>query len=278
MVVLRPYRETLWRRGCLIAALIGVVFLLVAIGVRAPAPLPWYQRVALGTGAPLMRGMLALSRTVGAWFGWGRHGEMAMLQRHIAELEAQLAVAKEAVAERDRLSTLLGVAKANPTGIPALVIGHDPRAEFHTVLIDRGAAEGVTKGMVAVTGAGLVGRVGQVAPHEATVLLLIDPNHAVDVWVQRSRVRGLLVGAGNGATLNRLDGITRLEYLTPDADIVPGDALVTTGLDRRSPKGIAVGTVRSVEHGAPGVYTAAAVVPFVDWGAVEEVLLVRGDQ
>lgn len=230
----------------------------------------------------LVGGMQWLSRTLRHPFINPSQREITQLRRVVAIQRAELAVTKEALLERDRLIALLKISERysqipNPQSPPlaARVIAHDPRAMFKTLVINRGTDAGVRKGMIAVAGAGLVGRVEQVAAHEATIVLLIDPNHAVDVWVQRSRIRGLLTGSGRSMLMHRLTGVTRLEYLAETADILADDVVVTTGLDGRYPKGIPVGTVRTIWRGAPGMYTEAEVVPFVDWEAVEEVALIQ---
>lgn len=184
--------------------------------------------------------------------------------------------AEELRLERDRLRVLLGLKEQNPAGsITAEVTAHHPHTAMQTLLIDRGSQDGVVKGMIALQEGGLVGRVERVANHHATVLLLTDPNHAVDVWTQRSRVRGLLVGRGGVAQFQRTVGVTRLEYLEEGMDILPGDVVVTTGLEGRYPKGVPVGTVQTVERGEFGSALEAKVLPFVDWQAIEELLLVH---
>ncbi len=107
-------------------------------------------------------------------------------------------------------------------------------------------------------------------------MLLTDPNHAVDVLVQRSRVRGIMLGTG-GDDLRLRSGSTigRLEYVRGVVDVVVGDVLVTSGLDGRYPAGIPVGELTKVRRTTEGTLDYAEVVPFVDWNAIQLVSLVR---
>ena len=64
-------------------------------------------------------------------------------------------------------------------------------------------------------------------------------------------------------------GVSRIEYLEGRTNIRPGDAVVTSGLDGRFPRGLPVGTVQRVERTAAGFLRRAEVVPLIDWTNVE---------
>ncbi|MBI2346212.1 MAG: rod shape-determining protein MreC [Deltaproteobacteria bacterium] len=273
MVLLRPYRESVSRHRW------GWI---LAIGALICCGAYWWPRwdVAAPFAASIARIASPAIGAVERLRAWllGPHGADRQALHRLEEVlvvqRAALASMEELRRERDRLRALLELPVGEPVPtVTARVVAHDPRAMFKTILIDRGAANGVHKGMVAVTRGALVGRVEQVAERQATVLLLIDPNHVVDVWSQRNRARGLLVGSGYSAFLHRLAGVTKLEYLADEADLSVGDMLVTTGLDGRYPKGIPVGTVRTISRSEPGSYLEAEVLPLIDWAAIEEVAL-----
>jgi len=78
--------------------------------------------------------------------------------------------------------------------VAAEVIGKDPSAWFKTVIIDKGQADGLTKGLPVVMPQGIVGQVVEVANRYSKVMLILDRNSAVDALVQRTRARGVLKG------------------------------------------------------------------------------------
>ena len=98
---------------------------------------------------------------------------------------------REALATNTRLRKLLEFkeAMAQPT-VAARIVGKDPSLWFRSVVIDRGSNDGVAKGMPVVSGDGVVGQVFTVSPNFAKVLLAISPSSAIDVLMQKSRVRG----------------------------------------------------------------------------------------
>ena len=66
-----------------------------------------------------------------------------------------------------------------------------------SVLIDRGNASGVRKGMAVVTPDGIVGKVLAVYPFASQVLSVTDPGFAAGVESQKNHVHGVLKGLGN---------------------------------------------------------------------------------
>jgi rod shape-determining protein MreC len=62
-----------------------------------------------------------------------------------------------------------------------------------------------------------------------------------------------------------------MAYVPSFADVIPGDRIVTSGIDGVFPKGIGIGTVRASE--AAGVARSILVAPEVDFSRLEEVLV-----
>ena len=217
----------------------------------------------------------AVARTWSHYVGLiGVSEENDALKQRIAELEGQLVRAREVRQENKRLKALLSYDDSFPREtVVARVISSDPRAQFKSLTINRGYKDGVEPLMPVIGPRGLVGKVGKVAAHTAQVLLIIDPNSAVDAVVQRSRARGLVVGQAGRTVLRSGHYLTRLEYLRRVSDVREGDVLVTSGLDRIFPPGIPVGTLHGLKTTPYGVFKEAVVVPFEDMAELQEVMV-----
>jgi rod shape-determining protein MreC len=150
--------------------------------------------------------------------------------------------------------------------VAAEVIGRDPSAWSRTLIIDKGSRDGLSQGQPAVVPDGVAGQVVEVAAHYAKVLLITDPNNAVDALVQRSRARGIVKGGEGGSCL--------LDYAMRKDEIRVGDTIVTSGLDGVYPKGLRVGSVTSVSRRHSGMFQDVVVSPFVDFEKIEEVLVI----
>lgn len=151
--------------------------------------------------------------------------------------------------------------------LPARVIGRSPDNWFETITLDRGLRDGVRKDMPVVTERGLVGRVSRVTQLTATVTLLIDRGSGVGAVVGRTRYPGVVVGQHSGMP-------PRMQFFDRDAQVQPGDEIVTSGLGGIFPKGIRIGTVQSLEQRDYGLVKAATIQPYVDFGRLERVLVV----
>ena len=106
----------------------------------------------------------------------------------------------------------------------------------HIVVVDKGTHFGVYSKQPVLDAEGVVGQVIRALPLSSEVMLITDPNHAISVEVRRNGLRTIAVGSGR---YNRLN----LPFLPNNADILPGDTLITSGLDNVFPQGYPVAVV-----------------------------------
>lgn len=178
---------------------------------------------------------------------------------------------RELERENARLKALLGYRRQHAHVTAARVVAENGSAWARTAIVDRGTRDGVRVKDIAITERGVVGQVWNVvSPDSAMVVLLTDSNSGIGAIVQRSRAVGILKGRGRGLPV--------LTYLSQDADIRPGDVLVTSGRGGVFPKGLPLGTIVRVLREEDGVGKSAEVRPFADLNQLEEVLLVRGGE
>ena len=170
-----------------------------------------------------------------------------------------------------RLRNLLDFQKTpNNQVLAAEVIGKDPSGWFKTVIIDKGKAEGLQKGLPVVLPQGVVGQVIEVSSHYSKVMLIIDRNSAVDALVQRSRARGIIKGSSADQC--------RFEFVLRKHDVQIGDTVIASGLDGVYPKGLLIGRVSDLGGRKSDIFYDIAVAPFVDYETLEEVLVILGPE
>ena len=166
-----------------------------------------------------------------------------------------------------RLRNLLKFQKSLANRVVAAeVIGKDPSAWFKTVIIDKGKADGLQKGLPVVLPQGIAGQVIEVSDHYSKVMLIIDRNSAVDALVQRSRARGIIKGASADKC--------RFEFVLRKNDVQVGDTVVASGFDGVYPKGLRIGQISDLSERNSDIFYKITVTPFVDYEKLEEVLVI----
>ncbi len=143
--------------------------------------------------------------------------------------------------ENKRLRVLLEMRERHPVEgriAEILYAARDPFAR--RVIIDKGMQHGIEPGQAVVDEIGVVGQVVRVFPLTAEVSLLTDKEQAIPVQVQRNGLRAVLEGAGAG--------VMELRYLAANAEVVPGDVLITSGLDGVYLPGLPVAKVANIDR------------------------------
>lgn len=197
--------------------------------------------------------------------------ENKRLWDELTECRAAAYSSREALATNTRLQKLLAFKESfDEPMLAARIVGKDPSLWFRTVIVDRGGNDGLSKGMPVVNGEGIVGQVFAVSPNYSKILLAIAPSSAIDVLLQKSRVRGILKGAGSLTY--------KLDYVLKTVDVQEGDHVITAGYGGAFPTGMPVGIVSKVTKKRRGMFLDIEVKPAVDFLTLEELLIIEKEK
>lgn len=250
-----------------------IFFILILVALASSQTLRSWVRSGL---SPIVRQVSQWGEGLqGAWRNYvalvGTAKENQELLHRLQALEGELA--------RLRESSRSSQIQTNPShpGIEARVLAQDPHSLMRAVTINRGLHHGVRVGDVALVDQQLVGRVVQSSGSSAQVMLLTDPRLQISVIAQGTRAKGVLSGKRQELSLDREIYLTQGEYFDGKAEIVPGEILMTSGLDGLFPQGIPVGRVRSVASDANGLFQRAEVETLVEPQKLERIWIQAHD-
>lgn len=181
----------------------------------------------------------------------------ARLQRYAA-LEAENARLRSMLEARDRVRERVRVAEI-------LSVSANPFR--HVLVVDKGTNDGVYDGQAIVDADGVIGQVVEADVLSSQCLLISDPGHDLPVEVNRNGLRTIARGTGE---YDRLD----LPFLPNNADIEPGDLLVTSGLGGAFPSGYPVAVVEKVTRLPQEPFAEVSATPAAALDQVREVMLI----
>lgn len=150
--------------------------------------------------------------------------------------------------------------------LPCEVIARSREGWWQSVRVDKGTAHGLVPGMAVVSVEGLVGRTVEVSDHTCDVLLVSDPACKVSAKIARTGSFGIVAGRGPSW---KGQAICRMEFINKNAEIRPGDEVLTSGLGGVFPTGLLIGYVDRVVTDASGLYQYADIVVKADLGTLE---------
>lgn len=196
------------------------------------------------------------------------------LQIDYMQLQYQYSQLEEEAQENNRLKALLEAQSKYDELEPiyAKVIAKEAGRWFDLFSINKGTLSGVSKGMAVISADGLVGRVYEAGLNYAKVICIINADSAVSCLVERTRDNGIMKGQLSAASD---DDTCRMYYVPSVNDIMPGDSVVTSGLDGVYPKGLVVGTVTEVSRQSDTSSQYISIKPAADFKHIEEVLVLQ---
>ena len=197
------------------------------------------------------------------------------LELRLGRLEAELRVTRGKLqqmsaleAENARLKALLEAKSQMRDEIRvAEIMAVDANPYRHNIVIDVGESDGVYDGQAIIDADGVIGQVFEAGLQTSQAILISDPSHALPVEVNRNGLRTIAKGTGD---FDRLD----LPFLPNNADIEPGDLLVTSGLGGAFPSGYPVATVSTVNRIPQEPFADVSAVPMSSLDQVREVMLI----
>ena len=198
--------------------------------------------------------------------------ENKQLQQQLLRIEGSVQIQAALQQENQRLRDLLEATRGRAFTFQFAEMQRVDLDPFsHKVWIDRGVNEGVFIGQAVIDGLGIVGQVEDVHRHFSTVRLISDPDHALPVQINRTGLRTVAYGSGETSHL-------LMPNVPMQADVTPGDMIVTSGLGDRFPAGFPVGEVERVERDRGETFATVYMRPFAALDRGREVLLIKPQQ
>jgi rod shape-determining protein MreC len=262
------------RKVVLLGSLVAACLLLLTLQMRG------YGSVARDAfavvTAPIQTGLAKASRaTFGLWstyLDWKNvRADNRRLREEVQELRIQGLRVNETDDENRRLRRLLALQEHLPlTTLSGEVIAREWGGWIRSLTVNRGRGDNVPRLTAVISPSGLIGRVVDVRPGVSIVQVLTDPTSTVGAHVLRTRTPGIVEGDPRGTL--------RFKFMARDgASIQNGDVLVTAGQGGLFPRGIPIGTVRTIDNRGAALFHYAELTPAVDFARIDEVLLVTGD-
>jgi rod shape-determining protein MreC len=155
--------------------------------------------------------------------------------------------------------------------VAAEILARDSSTWWRTVTINRGKDDGVEGDMPVVTDEGLVGKTTTVSKNISVVLLVSDETCKVAASVEGSREQGIVAGE---RVVGGLTPLLTLNFLTKQANLQPGQKVVTSGVGGVFPRGLVIGNVKAFKVRA--LDGQAQLTAAVDLSQLEDVFVVTG--
>ena len=259
-------RRTGW---VLIVVLVAQLVYLAVRGARSGDT--WLESVGLRVLGPAARAVTSVPTSLGELREGIRlrhtlQDENGRLRRENEELRLRLLQLSDLENDMRRLGAAVEYTTPPVGGIRAVDVVYVDHASWLRTLVIYTGDTPARMNQPVLSSSGLVGRVVTVAGPYAKVQLITDRAASVGAMILRTRRQGVVRGSGLG------QGGLDLDYVPRQADVKPGDRVLTAGIDGVYPRGIPIGTVVQVESGGQ-LFHRIHVATAVDLGALDQVYL-----
>lgn len=198
----------------------------------------------------------------------GLQKENKELRSKVNELESEVARMSVSKKENEGLKRDLGFkTDSGFETITAEITFFDPTNIRESIIIDKGANDGVKEKMAATSEGFLIGRVTEVYSNTAKIILISDPLSSVPALITDVNAAGLVQGqVGFGLTINQVP---------QEIDMKKGQTIVTSGLGGEYPKGLILGKVENITKKNNSIFQTASIRTLVDFKSLERVQLIK---
>lgn len=223
----RRGKRTAWKVGLL--ALVSITLITLDYRGQLRGPVSGARRVASDVVSPLTGAVDDVLHPIGSFFaGAVNYGSLqqqnAKLRLELRKRSAAQAAVQRLQSELDQLTALDKLPWASALSVPTVVAevaGTNASNFDETVVLNKGTADGVDKGMPVVDGKGLVGQVVAATAHQATVQLVTDARTVVSVTYGTAGALASVDGGGPGSALS-------VQYVNPGTVLHRGMVLTTS--------------------------------------------------
>jgi rod shape-determining protein MreC len=200
--------------------------------------------------------------------------ENAALKADNEQLQEEARSATEIQRENELLTGLLQLRSGLSYHTQAVtVIGRDSSEARRAIVIDRGTDDGIAIGQIVITSGGaLAGRVTEVGPNFAHVVLINDSSSTV--------IGQLLTSAATGKVIGQLGGALVMQDVDSAAKVATGEEVFTAGIELTGgirspyPKGLLIGAVVDVTRDPNEVVQTVFLDPAAPLDTLEYLLVI----
>ena len=170
------------------------------------------------------------------------YSENEMLRAENEQLRGWRNIALQLSAEQEDLKRIMAYVPPQKSKSVVAKVLTDTGSRFSkSLIVSAGRHQGVSKGDIAMTSAGVYGRIVEVGKNASRLMLLTDYASRVPVAVGSEKVTCILAGDGSNTP--------KLVSLPEDSAIRPGDIVLTSGQVGVYPSGLGIGVVESIDSG-----------------------------
>ena len=196
------------------------------------------------------------------------------LRDQIAKMERSVRQAEADSAENKRLRELLHLRPQEEKWEleSATILERSSSNWTRSFTLSKGTDCGIAVHDAVITSEGfLVGTVSKVGTNWCTVLCITDTDTSLGALVFRTDE----IGVAEGDFQLMDEGQLKLSYLSPEAQLLNGDLIVTSGLGGYLPSGLVIGSVEEVKLDDSGSTQYAVLSPSADFDALTEVFVIK---
>ena len=267
-----------WTQSNLVwfAAVLIALSLLLALSSAVTGKPTFVRNITGAIVTPLQNGVAAATDRFTDLFGYfyrfdALERENAELKRKIQEFEKLEISYNAAIKENSALREAAGI-KAKHADFEmelCTVVALTDNGFQSALTLNKGSVSGIEAGDCVITGDGMVGFVDQVSLNSCVVKTVINVDFNASAAVSRTRE----VVVTNGSFELASDGLLKVSYLENDADVRPGDTILTNG--GAYPPDLIIGRVEDFRQESHGISSYASVRPAVDFSQLSTVLVIK---
>ena len=208
-------------------------------------------------------------------YGFDYFKDMDELKRENAALKSKVMLLEQSITENDeirfeneRLRTLVDLDEKYEgyDMTAASVIAVDTSGWYSYFIIDKGKNYGIEKNSVVMDSGGVLGKVDEVGTSWARVMTIAEPGTACGAEVSRTGETGIIEGD------SLLNGMCKMTSISKDANITPGDYIITSGSGDVYPSGLTIGRVKEIRE--EDISRTAIVEPAGNIKSPREVMII----
>lgn len=251
------------------------VLVIVVIGLVMQAK-GWLQPIEyalLQAPRPVSNVVRSIANPVHTFFS--TLGSLRGVVRENATLRAQVAQLQQQQVQFDKLKTdndilreeLKFKSQSKQTLEPCTVLSIDPQELSDAMVLSCGKEQGIEEGQAVISQGYMIAKVAYVGSYTTTALLISNAQVSIDAKLSKNNTEGVIKGSfGSGMVFDKV---------SQNADVQPGDLVVTAGINPRIPKDILIGQIGSVLSGQNDLFKRISVTSPVRQRAVEFVYVVK---